>query len=172
MTRKNLMKTFCPLLLATLGTVWPWISANAQDTLNVSVAFNSTPPVNCVAQFTCPTGSNCQSTTPIRVTPSNITCTSKKTTAPTNRSCTNVAASGTYTYNPSQNTLVSNVSFRRNTCNCIDPIILQSGTAYTASVNRCVGGNTVTSVFPGAPTQTVNVSGTYTIGHPDSPSQP
>ena len=176
MTQKSLMKTFYPLLLATLGTVGPWISAHAQQScqnLNVIVTFNGTRNVSCTTQFTCPAANkNCQSSTPITVTPSSITCTS--TTAPPNpsRSCTNSPASGAYTYNSSTNTLASNVTFPRSNCNCFDPITLNSGTAHMASVNRCFGGTAVTSVFPGAPSQPAPVTGTYIIETPGSPSQP
>jgi len=176
MTQKNLMKTFYLLLLATSGAVWPWISAQAQQscqTLNVIVTFSSSPVVGCTMQFTCPPANiNCQSSTPITVTASSITCTS--TTAPPNpnRSCTNLPNPTTYTYNSSTNTLVGNATFPRPNCNCFDPITLNSGNAYTATVSRCFGGNTVTSVFPGAPSQPVNVTGTYIIETPSSPNCP
>lgn len=173
MTQKQLMKIFYLLIVATLGTIWPWISANAQtsscDILNVIATFNYTPAppaqpytIECTTQFTCPAGSHCSSNASISVNlSSSLNC--HRTSTPAPSPCSDSAPGGTASYNPPQNVLKSDVVFRKPACTC-DTITFKNGSNLVRAAS-CRGG-----VFPGTLSQAANLDGTYRIETPDSPN--
>lgn len=167
MTQKNLMKTLYLVLLASLGTVWPWISANAQDStiLTVTAPFAiREPPVTCTTQFQCVdtngnstdchfgcSGSECP-TEPITVTLHSITCPRG------DRSCIDQPAQPNAVYNPSTNALVGPVDFVNGTCNCSAITLTTTavgGGGYRVTASNCTGRP---PVFPAG-----NTIGRYTI---------
>ena len=160
MTQKNLMKTLYLVLLATLGTVWPWISANAQGTLNVTATL--TGGISCTTTFTCNTGNcqfgctagpQCNSGTELQVTLQQLGC-----TKPSNTCISNVNVNGpNATYKPLQNTFGISATFTDNSCKC-NLITLQGRSTTAFTTTPCTGS----TVFP----PNSSVKGPYTITNP------
>ena len=177
MTQKNLVKTLYLVFLSTLGTVWPWISAQAQhlDTITADATFpySGGVTVKCTTLFTC-SGGNCQfdcknsqnppctENTQIPITPQRLVCTRLD---PTPRlTCLDGPLPGTYTYRPFTNVLVTSVIYN-GPCNC-DRETLVSGPQHLANASTCSSGN---RVFPSGSSQ----GGTFSItGTSDSPQPP
>jgi hypothetical protein len=166
MMQRNMMKTLYLVFLVILGTVWPWISANAQDStlLTVTAPFAiREPSVTCTTQFQCvdqngPTdchfgcsGSGCP-TEPIAVTLQSMTCPRG------DRSCIDNPGQANAVYNPSQNALVSPVNFIDGNCHCsaitLTTTPVPAG-GYRVTASGCTGAP---PIFPAGST-----NGRYTI---------
>jgi hypothetical protein len=183
MTQINLKTTLYLVLLAALGAVWPWTSADAAcGELTVSIQFSSAPTINCTTVFTCPSGTNCQSSSPpLVVTTASLTCT--RPVGTTTRTCTDPPSSGTINYDPPQNSFTSSIDFPgflssstpRGNCNCTT-ITLNADKSARATGCRSSGSNLpplINQVFPPIGGGLIsNFDGTYTIETPDSPNCP
>ena len=178
MIPKNLMKTFYLLLLATLGTIWPWILANGQqsgqycDKVHVSATFTfegNKPSVTCNMELSCPQYSNCQSSnnqTPVQAPTLSMTCSQNTQNNPTSCTPTTTPNPTQNIYVPSSNTLKSGETFNpASPCNC-DSIIL-GPTLSSTQANHCTGNR----VF-GAGRNTVTSYTVQTSPSPECPEQP
>ena len=182
MIQINLKATLYLVLLAALGAVWPWASANAAcGELTIAAKFGTN--VNCTALFTCPSGSKSWSNSPpLVVTTANLTCT--RVIGTTTRSCTDPPNAATINYDPLQEKFTSSIAFPgffstsapKGNCNCTT-ITLNADKSAIATACRSGASSslippTTNQVFPAPLGGTSNFTGGYTIETPDSPNCP